>query len=356
MLNLYKYAGATAKIKGMNGKLLDKTDYEHLRSLKSVPDILEYLKTKETYKRLLSDLAPHEYHRGQIEKRISLSAYNDFVEIFKFVNGGTRSFFNIYFIYLEIKVLKNIIRCIFDTGDVIPDLMVYHDFFKTHSSLGIEQLSKSKTLDELVSKLKDTPYYKVLSTVDLNEKSLFELEMKLDIYYYNEVCRIIDKKIDKSEKTIVSEVFKSEIDLVNLMWIYRFKKFYNTDKNFIYSYLAPEGLHLKKDKIVRLVETNSVEEFLELAMKITPYKGLFDDLGKDTLEKNFYEELTRINNKLVKKYPFSIAELLWHMNMRNIEILNVITIIEGIRYNLSPSQIDVLLLVPNMNGGVKIDS
>ena len=83
------------------------------------------------------------------------------------------------------------------------------------------------------------------------------------------------KKRKKILKHKVLEIFTrdagAKIDLLNLQWIYRAKKYYNMLPPDISTLLIPIHYRIHVDQLKDLVEAPSVDEFLKLVTR-TPYQ------------------------------------------------------------------------------------
>ena len=67
MGNLRTYSGITTKIRAMQAKLLTEADYENIANLKTVPEVIEYLKVKPAYTKYFNRMDTSLYHRGDVE-------------------------------------------------------------------------------------------------------------------------------------------------------------------------------------------------------------------------------------------------------------------------------------------------
>ncbi len=61
-------------------------------------------------------------------------------------------------------------------------------------------------------------------------------------------------------------------------------------------------------------------------------------------KKEFYEYIHDVHDRNISMYPFSIAPIMGFMFAKEVEIMNITTIIEGIRYSLDPNKIKKFLI------------
>ena len=84
MGNVMAYSGLTTKIRAMQAKLLTQADYETISGFTDVVQVVEFLKTKPAYAVYMDQLELAHLHRGDIEKMLYQSLYNDYTRIFRF--------------------------------------------------------------------------------------------------------------------------------------------------------------------------------------------------------------------------------------------------------------------------------
>ena len=128
----------------------------------------------------------------------------------------------------------------------------------------------------------------------------------------------------------------SEIDLNNLLRIYRLKRYFQNAE--IYPQLIPVCYKLSKENIKQMAESPGVGEFI-VALKHSPYAGLSFENAEISLEREISFKVRHIYSKMEKRYPRSLAGVLGYFFSKRIEINNLNTISEGIKYQLPAEEI-----------------
>ena len=202
MGNLLAYSGTATKIRGMRRKLLTAKDFQHLASLTSVSDAIGFLKTKSAYAGIFANSNENSLHRGEIEKMLTNAIYTDFQSIYRFATIHQRKILDLYFRRYEIGLLKTCMRMVFDHRDVELNFDIFKDFFEKHSDINLTALSNCKTLDEFVSLLKGSIYYRPLSLLSgLSEPTLWDYEMALDLCYFKwRRAKLVKREADEDER------------------------------------------------------------------------------------------------------------------------------------------------------------
>jgi V/A-type H+-transporting ATPase subunit C len=353
MEELFKYSGLATKIRAMQSHILTDEDYNTMVHMGTVKEVALYLKKCPAYSDALRNLDENNIHRGQIEKKLIFSMYKDYSKIYKFSHGTDRGFLNTYFIYFEIEIIKVLLRMLLDSRPVEYDLLDFEAFFMEHSKINIKKLSKANNLAEFVECLKDTPYYNILSLLSNGDNiTLFDIEMRLDMYYFSQTWKLREKYLDKESKEALTVSIGTEIDLLNIFWIYRAKTYYSVDKEIIYSYLIPVRYKLKTEQIKQIVEAKGQDE-LDAEIKKTAYAKVIMDFDPGDPEKSFYRILGKLQSQASRNHPMSLASVKQFMYCKRVEIANITKVVEGIRYGLEPARIKDYLNICNKNGGAE---
>jgi len=162
IISAFKYSSVSAKARALFGKLLTKHDYGELLGKRTVQEIAAYLKKNTFYSGLLSDINTDLVHRGELEKLFKTSLYGDFIKLLHFIRGSSGEFLKAAFLRYEVEDLKMLFRIVYTNREntAIKDSLI---FLKKYSRLDFEKLTDSKSIYDVISVLKDSEYYKILS-------------------------------------------------------------------------------------------------------------------------------------------------------------------------------------------------
>ncbi len=339
LLSMFKYSGLSTKIRVMTGRMLTTVDYEELLKKNTVSDVATYLKSQTQYKTILGEVNENTIHRGKLEQIFKNTLMNDYMKLFRFIRGNAKEFLRFAFLRYEIEDLKILLRVL----ETEHNTQLVHDsllFLKRYSTVDIEKLSSSKNIQEFIQNLKGSVYYNILSPFIVNKQhlNLFSVEMSLDMYFFSLIWKQKDKLLRGQDKKIINQSFGSEIDILNMLWIYRCKKFYQMPKEIIYSYIIPHRYKLNKAQIVSMVEAKDYEEVKKI-IQATKYADVFAGENDHYFERNFTYYANKTHKRFLRQNHFSIASLMSYLHLKEIEIHNIISITEGIRYNLKPEEI-----------------
>jgi len=137
---------------------------------------------------------------------------------------------------------------------------------------------------------------------------------------------------NKQNKLAFAYIKGTEIDLYNILQIYRLKKYYPTTE--IYPYIVPSFYRLSRDNIKQMAQSAGVPEFL-VAVKHT----LYNYITFENAEQEISKILAKTYSKAAKRYPSSLASTWGYFFAKQTEAQNLASIAEGLRYKLPPGEI-----------------
>lgn len=343
-----KYSSVNAKVRALYGKLLSNCDYEELLEKRSVPSVAEYLKKSSGYGELLSSINESQVHRGELEKVFRASLYNDFIKVLRFLSSGSKKFLEAAFLRYEVEDLKMLFRIIY-TGHKDETMKNSLVFLKNHSSLDFSKLINSSNIPDIVHSLKGSEYYKVLSPLASGsaKPNLFDIEMSLDLHYFMTMLKLTEKLLSAGDYKRIINTFGTEIDMLNIMVIYRCKKMFKLPSELTYKYVIPYWYRLSKEQLIQLSQSHNVDEFKKI-ISDTKYKNVFKTDEEHRWEINCANYLYRIYKNHFRTDNFSFGMTLAYLHLKEMDIRNIITLIEGVRYGLTKEEIKSYLIGINV--------
>lgn len=342
-MSLISYSGITTKIRAMSGRLLSDEQFQEMASLEDVRSAADYLKKQPAYTEIFSGLDDTKLHRAYIEQLLEQSEYQDFSRLYRFSNAAQRRFLDLYFRHFEISMIKKILRSVMAHQQTEPEQFLCREFFEKHSSVDFPRLAQSANLSEFISNLEGSAYYKTLSDLAASADhplTLFDCEMRLDLLHISTMWKAKNKALSRQERKIITQGFGSRLDLLNIQWIYRSKKYYSIPAADIYALLIPVNYRLKQDQVIRLAEADGIPSFFG-ALRHT-YYGKFTDRDLNAapdLEALYQQILDRIYSGNSRRHPYTAAILDSYLYFKEQEMQKIITTIEGIRYGMDESTI-----------------
>lgn len=335
-----EYSAIAAKLRAMHAKFLTSEDYEQLLTKKSVNDICSYLKSTPGYSDVLSDVNERDIHRGAMEILIEQDIVNEYVSIYNFMDFASREVMKPWFMRREVEFLKREIRHIYTHEQRGEDEITqgkFDAFFRTHTKIDRETMHSAASLADCIKACENTPYAEPLRRAEKLGADFFSLGMMLDYFFFQTMWRSVKRHLDKTQAELFKKLAGSQADMINLMWIYRGKKYFKFESEMIFTYILPIRYRLSEDIIKQLVRAESVERFIGMVNDATPYGELFENCMDGVFpEENYNRIYRKLSGSIFVNHTESIVAIYAYLNLKEIEYNNITTIIEGIRYSLNP--------------------
>lgn len=348
VISIFKFSAANTKARALFGKLLTKSDYEELLGRRTVHEVAAYLKKNTSYSSLLCSINENLVHRGELEKIFKTSLYKDFMKLLRFLGNGTNEFLKASFLRFEVEDLKMLLRVIYigQENETVKNSLI---FLKTYSTLDFEKLTSSKSLSNIIENLKGSEYYKVLSPFSdvTKRQNLFDMEMSLDLHYIMKMLKLKENLLSESDRKSITHTFGIEIDIINILMIYRCKKLFHFPKEMTLKYVIPYWYRLSRRQLVNLSESLNTDEFKAVILK-TRYAGIFKPDEEHLWEINSMNYMYKMYKKHLHQDFFSLGTVLAYLHLKEMDIRNIITLIEGVRYNIPKEEIKGYLAGINM--------
>lgn len=342
MSGLLSYSGIITKTKAMQKNIIPKADYEKIANMESTSDLINYLRTNPSYAELFKNRDENELHRAQAEQILADSMHLEFAKLYRFANQNQRKVLSLVLFRFEVSILKSCLRNVFSSDDSY-DLLLFEPFFLKHSDLKVKELAAAQSIDEFITLLAGTQYYEFFKKLqETNHSTLQDYQVQLDVYFFKKVWKLKDHILKGKNLKAVTMIYGTQIDLLNLLWIYRSKKYYDVDTGKILTSIIPISYKLTKKDLTALVEAVSVEDFMKL-VQTTYYGKLNEATNSESLEQLYRIMYNKLYDTCSSKFSSSMAPVLKFIYLKELELDMLTTSIECIRYKLSPGEIQEYL-------------
>ncbi len=167
---------------------------------------------------------------------------------------------------------------------------------------------------------------------------------KIENSYFTEVWKQIGKFSESQMKQVLWEVFGTQADWLNIMWMYRGKEFFRQKPEETAKMLIPLNYKLKRTEKQRLLETEQTEEFCRILGNTMYFKGR-DALVKMQDEISYHQVMKKMYQRICRKYPASMAPVFYYFYEKEQEIERLTTALEGIRYQVPARELRKLIII-----------
>jgi V/A-type H+-transporting ATPase subunit C len=258
-----------------------------------------------------------------------------------------------FFLDFELSIIKTLFCTVFSELDIsysAPDLNL---LFGKHMNADTSKLKSSHNVGEFIQNLKGAELYSMLSDRITSDSTLFDIEMQIDLYYYMNLWRQQRRYLDKKNRGIMERIKGAEIDMRNIMLVWRLKKYYGMNDSRVYAYLIPIHGRLTRAALVRMVNCASHED-VEKEIGDSPYGHVFGAMSDP--ERSFYMEMSRLYRHAETSFTNSLAATTSYLFHKNLELRNITSLLEGVRYKLTTDEIMKYLYLPEAGNGEKMEA
>ncbi len=337
-----QYCAVSAKLKAMRRGSLTKRDFETMVKKPNVTEVFNYLKTETVYADVLGGETGTEIHRGRLEALLSEEALKKFLRVYKFLTLEQQKFAKLWFRRNETAYLCNCIRYIFN-GEQHRELNIpeqVKDFLRADWGCDVSAGQNAPAVAEVREACKNSDYYDMLTRANSANADCFSLCMTIDSFYYTTLWHAKDKYLSTDEAKLIASLFGARIDLLNIIWIYRGKKYFDFKSDMIYTYLIPVRGSLKPENIKAMVDAETIDMMIAAARE-TKYAPLFEDYEDSGwyIEERYRRMCKQIASRMLSEHPDSMAAIISYFYLCEAEIDDITSTIEGVRYSLPEATI-----------------
>lgn len=323
-----------AKARSMYAKHFTLEQYQIMASLKDVPSIAAYLKNDARYKVVLSSIEEREIHRETLEKHVRLLGQTEFLKLMRFVKLGRTDFYQYYVKRREMEQILYLIHSIDSKVPYQPD--AYIDKLNDLMELDMHLLSQIRSFKQLQTYLDTTSYKGVFRLPKHGEPvDISDLEASLSHHYREYVQNLIKKEPNYHE---IQKLFDMDDELKMVEYVYRLKKNYHLHPDKIMSRIAYRPYFISLPQMKQWVKQYDAQEFLE-AFHQSAYKRYMSDRKFESIESYLNVIRYRIYEHHFRFATNTNLTLMSYLELVRYEIKNVIDIVEGVRYGMSPETI-----------------
>ena len=332
------------KVRAMTATTLHKRDYDAMAELHSIPAVACYLHDHTRYQGVLRDCAISNLHRGKLEQLLKNQIQNDIRALLHYTDMESTFFLKLLEAQESIEKLKLFLRLL-HLGHPEQILEENVDVFVGKHHIKNTDLAQIKDFSTFIELIRPTPFYRALCSFhgDFSRQDSFYLEVALDTYWAKMVKHYTTKYLSGNDAKAALRIYGTEFDLENLVFLLRCKKRFAMSNEEIYACMIPYQYRLRKETITHVVTSATLDAAHKVIGEETPYAKAFSANDRFyEMRKNEY--LFRLYQRMLTTYPYSVIPAICYVHLRRLEINNIVSLIEGIRYGHSPEEIKGTLI------------
>ncbi len=343
MESVRQYGFVNARVRAMRSAFLSRTAYRSMAAFKEPGEVFSFL-LQTRYRAMVEGMeakTPEALERALFREEI-----RQVRDVQKISKGGTRRILELLLERYDAERLKTILRAWRSGGGqskaVIRDEIV-HPFRE-------EALLSSKNMEEFAAALEGTPFQKAAGDRAARfdeKKSLFSIEVAVDQTVYERLWKA-SESLSRTDRNILRKLTGIEIDLKNLDWILRFRKYYNIPMVEIGELLLPNGWRLGTEGIRKILDGGNVTESLLDFGGGSPLPlpaGGEEALSLEALEHFLYQTLFIEAKRAFMAFPLSIGAILGYVTLMRIESRNIRALVHAKAYHMPAPEIEPFLVM-----------
>ncbi|MCI8538843.1 MAG: V-type ATPase subunit [Oscillospiraceae bacterium] len=333
------YEALAAKVRAMYGKRLKMEDFEHISTLHSEREVLEYLRNHPGWKRALGRVPDMEIHRAQLETLLQNEVRQEYVALNHYVPRKDKFALSFPVMLCELDQILAVFRRLVAKGRVKPKVRFEVELppdFLLHSKLDYSALRKCTDYAGLTAAAKGTIYGAPLSLFQPTEQTPLPdytaTEVLLRSTYYSTLYRRAARNYAGETRRVLLRSLGQQVDLLNITHILRLKKYFPGDTRYLSS-LFPINDRLKPDLIRALLEAPDVEGVFEL-LAPSPYASVFAERDVPSLEAYSVRTFARFNHRQLTSGVPSVYTAIAYLNLKDLAMKALVNDIECVKYGV----------------------
>lgn len=339
----YSENAVTAKVHSLFAKRLTDEDYGNLLSFHTNEEIFNYLRSETYYAEYLDALPSVTLSRTRFENALQKSLLDRKASLCRFqklIGDETYRYF------IKKDETETILYCARHLDTVfITDLFERPPVYTSEQCISGADLQKATSFDEFADLLSDTPYARLvepLFSLDNSYKSLAALERILFNKLYSDVKDLICKKYKGKARDEILTFIKFISDMNTVSSLYRLTENYPDSKSFKAGIFMPPVTAFTKKEIGEFEAAQSPEDVLSI-IRSSVYGKYFTE-KPDNIDLYVRRLILKKSMKNIRYSQNSVLALFSYETVMKNEIKNIIHIIEGVKYGLTPDEISDIIV------------
>lgn len=338
------YYAVSAKIHALYGRRMTAEDYRQLLSMRTISEAAAFLKEHPGYAQGLSWLGTDTLHRETLETALHSIYVEEYRRIFSFLQSNDKELLRFPIYRAEQSAILTTMHHLTSTHMLEP-VTTWASVLEKQSRLDLVALKNAVSFEDIVIAAKDTIYGSALSRIstgDHHTPTQAFVDNMLQVAYFARLYKILAKNYKGETRRIVKQSLDDETDLLNLVQFLRLKKYFSADDIQRYSFPLPCSAKLTKTYIQQLLSAKDYDEAFQLVAD-GPYGSLFSSISPSGLEAYLYTLQYHFSRRQLRAAVPTVYTPIAYLTLKEIELRNVISIIECIRYEVNPQSFVTLI-------------
>lgn len=334
---LIQYGAVATKVKAMYARRLMPEDFAKIAALHRVSDVAQYLKEHPGWRGALANF--EDPRRTALEATLRRYLLDEYMRILFFIGREDRFIVQDRVLRTEMEQIMLFLRFA-RAGRAADYRAELPEVFDHHSRIRYDMLSQASNYGDMLEAVKNTRFYSALSRLPLGDGGFPDytsVEMVMRSHYYRELMKMIDKRYNNKMHDLLKESVGVQVDMINITIIMRVRRFFPEQIDNVLPMLLPVRYKLTPTFVNQLY-TAANDAAAEALLRSSPYGKVFSSHHYTHIEEYYYQFLYEFNRKLLSSGTPTVYTPVAYLNLREVELKNLISLIECVRYGVQPSQ------------------
>lgn len=258
----------------------------------------------------------------QVELALVSNEIASYREVASYLEDRGKAFINVLLEKVEIDNLKNALRIWYSSairGHQINSRSPYIEKRLIVHPIDYDKILNASSFSQVVHSLQGTPYHDVarqFADKDFSSMGLFPLEIALDHLWFDQLGKA-EAALSSEDRKIASAIFSTDVDLKNILFIVRYRFYYNIGAETLDRILLPYGTIGKEAKKLGTMSDDEMMARLkrivsyrypEIVQEIESIRAMADDL---TRQQENAMQILKIENYLARTREKEYSRLLF---------------------------------------------
>jgi V/A-type H+-transporting ATPase subunit C len=350
--DVHSYSVVHARVRALYARLLTTEIWHELLGAQDLNALFDIL-GRTVYAPYLQ-IAERELTPRRAVYQIKWHLTDTFIKVIPLVPEPGRQLLTQLWRLFEVDNLKALLRGI-ETG--ASWRQVRFTLFPTgeHTVLPAEEMFRAGSVPQAVALLRSTPYYDTLDHAlerYRSERSLFPLEVALDLDYHRELWYDIDQ-LSGLDHEHALRLVGSMVDMNNLLWAIRYRVYHHLSEEEIVNYTLSFGYRVRDRDIRAIAAGASIAPIVSRIYPEIENVGALLEEPRDglmELERQLQHHITRECHRAFLGYPFHIGIPVAYGLLNEQEIRDLTVLIEAKASRIPPGTYSPLLLAAAQAG------
>lgn len=326
------YEALTTKVKAMYGKRLRWDDYIRMAHMGSVGEVYADLRQHPVWGPAVGRVGEGgRFGRARLEAALREQIREEYVRLTAFVPQKDMELMSFPVLRSELDGLLYTLTRL--QAGRIKEVEPLPTAFILHSKTDETALPLCTDYDGLLDAARESIYHDALLHLRPPEGGLPDYtvaESLLFSVYYSHIINVVKKRYDGDLRKTLQRSIGSQVDMLNIMHILRLKRFFPEEDNFL-TVLFPFNYKVTPEQIRAMCAADGPQGVLAVVAE-TPYAGTFRDADMNDLERLYAETLFRLSRRQLMMGKPSIYSAVAFLNLRELEMKELVTVIETVKY------------------------